>query len=39
MHNKISREARAEVLGALRERYQQAPKQDTGSSSLFLNRT
>jgi Integrase core domain len=28
MHNKISREARAEVLGALRERYQQALKQE-----------
>jgi hypothetical protein len=28
MHNKISREARAEVLGALRERYQQAPKHE-----------
>jgi len=28
MHNTISRQARAEVLRALRERYQQAPKQE-----------
>lgn len=28
MQNKISSEARAEVLGALRDRYRQAPKQE-----------